>query len=704
METFLASVWSVMTDTVWPLIMFIIGLDVVVFFHEAGHFLAARWAGIKVERFAIGMGPRLFGIVLGETDYCFCALPIGGYVKMLGQEDFAPQKDGALAAPDPRSFNAATVGKRMVVISAGVVMNVILAAILFITVCMIGKDYIAPIVGFTVPDYPAAMAKIEWQGAAPPAADNPNDDKTCWVGLQPGDEILTIDGEEVTRFNDLQVAAILASEDEQLPIAFERQIGDKKYLGRTDLSVKMLPGLGVLAFGIAPPSSLVIGDLSNLILKSPLETNDHITAINGKKVEYHWQIKPIVKKLAGWPTTVTVLRKVDGAQKSVDVTVQPFIISSPDVLYRKDGSRLEGKILEDKDNVLRIKTKDDKTIEAPIADLAGGHYFTILDILGLVPRLKVSSVYEDSPARQAGLQPGDIIKGYADHPTPTLRQFRKISDDVLGDKTRITVLRDGKSMTLAIAPEKKGDNAIVGIIQTSDLEHPVVAAVREGSPTAKAGIVAGAEIVAINNQKIHSWIDLLEALKKIQEQTSDSPVTLTTRLGAEEKTCQLGKLNKNVFRNDDYQARLFTNEAFRPLTVTIVHRNPLAAIAWGAEETFRLILSTYGTLRSMLCGSVSTKAVSGPVGIARAAIAVGRNSLLDLVNLMAIISASLAVINFLPLPVLDGGHAVLLIIEKVRRKPLPMKLINIIQMTGLVLILGLFIVLTWNDIAQWIAG
>jgi regulator of sigma E protease len=318
--------------------------------------------------------------------------------------------------------------------------------------------------------------------------------------------------------------------------------------------------------------------------------------------------------------------------------------------------------------------------------------------------MKVSAVYKDSPARKAGLQPGDIIKGYADHPTPTLRQFLKISDDVLGDKTRITVLRDGKSMTLEIAPKKAGDNAIVGIIQTSDLEHPVVATVREGSPAAKAGIIAGAEIVAINNRKIHSWIDLLEALKKIQKQTPDNPVTLTARLGAEEKTYQLGKLNKNVFRSDDYRAHLFTNEAFRPLTVTIVHRNPLAAIAWGAEETFRLILSTYGTLRSMLRGSVSTKAVSGPVGIARAAIIIGRNGLLDLVNLMAIISASLAVINFLPLPVLDGGHAVLLIIEKVRRKPLPMKLINIIQMTGLVLILGLFIVLTWNDIAQWIAG
>ncbi len=68
-----------------PIAVFAIGLGFVVFVHELGHFLVAKWVGIKVERFALGFGPRLFGFRRGDTDYCIKALPIGGYIKMLGQ-------------------------------------------------------------------------------------------------------------------------------------------------------------------------------------------------------------------------------------------------------------------------------------------------------------------------------------------------------------------------------------------------------------------------------------------------------------------------------------------------------------------------------------------------------------------------------------------------------------------------------------------
>ena len=94
----LAGMWG---EWIGPILLLSFGLGMVIFFHELGHFLAARWAGIKVERFALGFGPRLFGIVRGETDYCVKALPLGGYVKMLGQEDFAPLKDDVRSRPSP---------------------------------------------------------------------------------------------------------------------------------------------------------------------------------------------------------------------------------------------------------------------------------------------------------------------------------------------------------------------------------------------------------------------------------------------------------------------------------------------------------------------------------------------------------------------------------------------------------------------------
>jgi regulator of sigma E protease len=136
LSSVIADVWF---DWVWPVLQFIIGLGLVVFVHELGHFLVARKVGIHVERFALGFGPRLLGIKRGGTDYCICAFPLGGYVKMLGQEDFAPLEEEA--QPDPRSFAAKSVGQRFAVIAAGVVMNTIFAALLFLTVGMIGDQH-----------------------------------------------------------------------------------------------------------------------------------------------------------------------------------------------------------------------------------------------------------------------------------------------------------------------------------------------------------------------------------------------------------------------------------------------------------------------------------------------------------------------------------------------------------------------------------
>ncbi|MFQ5495066.1 MAG: site-2 protease family protein, partial [Phycisphaerae bacterium] len=75
-------------DGIWPYVVILLGFSLIVFVHELGHFSVAKWAGVKVERFAIGFGRELFGFTRGETRYSFNILPLGGYVKMLGQEDF----------------------------------------------------------------------------------------------------------------------------------------------------------------------------------------------------------------------------------------------------------------------------------------------------------------------------------------------------------------------------------------------------------------------------------------------------------------------------------------------------------------------------------------------------------------------------------------------------------------------------------------
>ncbi|MBN1943627.1 MAG: site-2 protease family protein, partial [Phycisphaerae bacterium] len=211
----------------------------------------------------------------------------------------------------------------------------------------------------------------------------------------------------------------------------------------------------------------------------------------------------------------------------------------------------------------------------------------------------------------------------------------------------------------------------------------------------------GAEITAINNQKVHSWLDIVATLKKLAGQK----VTLQGRVGTEEKTWDIGSLDKAVFNPDDYKWSLLSDVPFQPETVVILYRNPLKAIAWGAAETGRLVVLVYKSFGAMIRGSVSaTKAVQGPIGIGSLAVSAAREDFMSLVRLMAFLSVALAVFNFLPIPVLDGGHALLLVIEKIRGKALPLKFVNALQMVFLVLILGLFLVISWNDVLRIVRG
>ena len=178
-----------MFATVAGIVMMIVGFGVLIFVHELGHFVAAKWAGIRTEAFAVGMGPvvaswrkgvgfaigstekktiaktgkkaseltdeELLQHAVGETEYSLRWLPIGGFVKMLGQEDANPNA----VSDEPRSYTQRPVGKRMVVVSAGVIMNVLLAFAFFIVAFMFGVRFEAPVLGPVNPETPAGSAR-----------------------------------------------------------------------------------------------------------------------------------------------------------------------------------------------------------------------------------------------------------------------------------------------------------------------------------------------------------------------------------------------------------------------------------------------------------------------------------------------------------------------------------------------------------------
>jgi regulator of sigma E protease len=688
LSSVIADVWF---DWVWPVLQFIIGLGLVVFVHELGHFLVARKVGIHVERFALGFGPRLLGIKRGGTDYCICAFPLGGYVKMLGQEDFAPLEEEA--QPDPRSFAAKSVGQRFAVIAAGVVMNTIFAALLFLTVGMIGKDFTAAVVGGVEPGSPAEDVRLRWTATSTAPNDvTPPPSK----GLRAGDRFVRFDGDPINRFDVIQMNSLLASEGSTFPVVIERDANGVTWRGEGEVGVKWMPlhnmAINVWRMGIRKPATTVIGATSEK--SSPFKPDDRVVSLDGKPVENFWDTRPIRKRMTGEPTTAVVVR--DGNE--ITLEIDPNLTMDGDQYFALEtGQRIRGELIDRRDegDTLVFRTVDGNTVmKVPAKQLAPTEP---LEILGLSARLKVSALMDDMPAAEAGMKKGDILVGYGDHLPPTHRQVRSVNKKALGGKTSAIVLRNGKRHTFSLEPVEQDDQALMGVALGYDNEHLVVAGVLENSPAADANeaILPGDEITAVNGEEVATWTQFYAKLRQLQ----GKPVELTVRRGGETFTSVVTeRLTREQFDPGSFIVRL--GVAFRPMQVKVSFDNPLSALAWGGSETLRHIIWGYLTIRGLATGNVSHKAVSGPVGMGSMAIDVARAGPIQFLYFMAFISAVLAVMNFLPIPVVDGGHAVFLIIEKIRGKPLPIKVMNIIQIAGLALLGIVFLLLTWQDLAR----
>jgi regulator of sigma E protease len=173
----------------------IIVLGVLIFFHELGHFLVARLLGVGVEKFSLGFGPKLFGKMIGITEYRISAIPLGGYVKMVGESP-----DSELDPSDiPISFTHKHVFKRILIVAAGPLFNMLLALIIFFGIFQIsGLLILKPGIGEVNEGTPASMA-----------------------GLKKGDLVVSIDGVDISSWEDM-ANAIMASKGKMLAISVLR--------------------------------------------------------------------------------------------------------------------------------------------------------------------------------------------------------------------------------------------------------------------------------------------------------------------------------------------------------------------------------------------------------------------------------------------------------------------------------------------------
>src|SRR5580698_4850209 len=283
----------------------LIGIGLVIFFHELGHFAVAKWCHVFVQRFSIGFGPILWSRKYGETEYALSAIPFGGYVKMLGQDDMDPsQLTSEEIAKDPRSYSAKSVGQRMAIISAGVTMNVLTAVLFYAVAFGHGIEMPPPVIGGLQPGFPA------WE-----------------AGLEPGDRIASIGGRTTVTFEDIQRAIAFTSGpievkgDHPSGSPFQIQMTPAIYSGRRMIGVS--PGLGLELLkprdSAEPPTD---PGSPAAEAKPGFQPGDKIVGINKHTVSNFNELQSLLSADRGKPVEFMV-RRQDESNATVDIRVEP---------------------------------------------------------------------------------------------------------------------------------------------------------------------------------------------------------------------------------------------------------------------------------------------------------------------------------------------------------------------------------------------
>jgi regulator of sigma E protease len=269
---------------------FIIVLGVLIAVHEFGHFIMAKRAGVGVETFSIGFGPKLIAFTRGETEYRISAIPLGGYVKMVGDN---PGEDNA---GNHKAFNARPVRDRMPIVLAGPVVNLALAFMLMPVVYMIGVQVPAflqerPVVGFVVPESPAEE-----------------------VGIQVRDEIVLVNNQPVQNWEELLMGTLMEP---------NRRIEVQLLRDGESLTKSVVLGMedsGAAFFGVQPPAPAVIAVVSagSPAAEAGLQPGDEIIAIDGEPVPHWITMAEHIQNAGERPLEVTFLR--DGAEHTAAMT------------------------------------------------------------------------------------------------------------------------------------------------------------------------------------------------------------------------------------------------------------------------------------------------------------------------------------------------------------------------------------------------
>jgi regulator of sigma E protease len=304
----------------------------------------------------------------------------------------------------------------------------------------------------------------------------------------------------------------------------------------------------------------------------------------------------------------------------------------------------------------------------------------------------IAGVMKDSAAQKGGIQAGDRIVSFAGVKNPTWdRVALELALSAPGRSEPVVVERQGQQVPLSVASEPQPFTAI-----GYPAEPAVIGVVSPGLPAEKAGLAPGDTILSVDGETLASPYQLSDMIQRSQGQ----PMTLEVSRG--------GGIQKIVLMPTwgdpgDGTARWEIGITYR-FTTSPKRYSPPIAMVKAAE--FHVILATklVYLVGQLFTGRVSLKQVQGPLGIVQASSQAAKRGFGDLISLMALVSLNLGILNLLPIPILDGGHILMLGIEGLLRHDISLKIKERVVTVGMVFLLLVFLIVMYNDVLRLFPG
>jgi len=705
----------------WWIVKAGLGLSFVIFIHELGHFLAAKWCNVNVTTFSIGFGPPIPGchFTWGETTYKLAILPLGGYVQMVGQVDGDEGSDGS--EDDPRSYRRKTVGQRMLIISAGVIMNAILAMLCFIYV------YEGP-----GKDHPSAV--VNWTDAARPVAIE---------GVRTTAEITQIGGTKNPTFTDLKQVVIFSSKGEPIELAFRVPGRAEQTVfieSQKDKTEKMR------VIGIAHPSKLQFAakrdtedgpfNAGTPAHEAHFEHDDVILAMTDANQKSGYDPK-VLKDLRDDPrypghgqrdyfefvqrlqllsdkdVVIKVRRGKDANAKELDILVKPIFRMHPGVIMTmgqimavRKKSPAENEGIRGPSTAGEQKLDGDLILSVTVKDADGKE--KVFKDKDLDPeRLPFDLRQWSERLDRAGHQGDRLVKlQLRQHVAAPGKQYVTIEKTLKWDNDwqfdRVAPLSANSPMPI---PE-------LGLAyQISSVVDQVI---DKTSPLLVGDVIKNIRIDVEGIKKPHvgswakadfdegQWAFVSNNLYQVPRKTTKITLKVERSVIGEDKKADKKTIEVELpIKADTTWPLVERGWHLAPDTRLVKADNPIEAIKLGLIDTHRRMWEVFLTIRGIVNRDIDPSVIGGPFTIAVGAYRFASLDFGDLVFFLGLISINLAVVNFLPIPILDGGHMVFLIYEKLRGKPASEGVRVWATYAGLAMIGCLMIFVIYQDVVRF---